>query len=750
MIKITTIRILVILPLLILSLCFCGGKTDTPKAPQTEKTGTNEGKTETTAVKTSAVPAYYTNLQKELKSAAGLDADIISFEHIINGTGAANFKEKTGAAYKPSRNEDPAIPVQCWIETGYGTQNACKYCHTNYLAQNKHGNNFAIGEDQVLFSFPTPNLNKINWRNVTHPQEILERLKAENIPVPQPDDPANLDYVRTDNWTAAYNAARPDGDTTWDNAKQKGKPFQLFPALNPKDLYPFNAENPTGNNTHGYIDAEGFVKDKTGAFTGWRAVNFFPYAIFTPLTGSVSGIYIRLPKPFMTKDGKIDMETYKKNLDLLERNIKMDIEAGDATAANYLGDAAKIAVQKGFYPVGTEFAHPLHYVDLNADAQSGKTLDGVKNNAADDYEFPGTRSKRVKEIRYMYKWKEVTLDDIDDPEIEDTFDRLAGKEWQGWIDNKAGWIISAYTENRKGELRPQTTEELLQCLGCHSSVGNTIDAVWSFQRKLPGNLGWQEMNYGHYSSADKTITKLNDYQNENIDGFERGELEYFYYSVVGADLFGVMPNEIKTELKTYVNKNNLTKELELKTPIDLIFDDDKLKSTPKEQRETILKERAAIMRHYAKSHAYLYKDPKTNEYYIKGSIFYPTPETMKANIAGYLRIVLDQSYNLGKGTFGSQPESIPFTFRSDGTTLDANNKIIPTGNIITSRPYGKDGVGTTPTKLAKTNKNGEPIDNKGNPINIETSPQNSPNHTKNKGTFDTMYNPIIKKKLKKK
>lgn len=705
------------------------------KSPQKQQQQVEKMKAEEKAA------PFYQLLLKELKEATKLEADIISYEHIAEGSGIADFEAHTGAEYKPSFNEDPAIPVQCWIETGYGTQNACKYCHTNFLADKKHGNNFPIGEDQVLYSFPSPNLNKINWKNVTHPQDITKRLQKEGIKIPRPDDPENLSYVRSDNWNFVYEKARPNGGTTWNNLKQKDHEFQMFPSLNPQNLFPFRAENPTDNNQHGYIDQDGFIRNKNDEYTGWRAVNFFPYALFTPLAGSVSGIYIRLPKAFMQKDGKVRISVYEKNLDLLLRNIKMD----NPPEQNYYGDAVNIPVKKGFYPVGTEFAHPLHYVDLNADGESGKNLNGLNNNKTPGYEFPGTRSKRVKEIRYMYKWKDVGLEDIDENEIEEKYPKVIGKEWQGWIDNKAGWILAAYIENREGNLRPQTTEELLQCLGCHSSVGNTIDAVWSFQRKLPGAAGWQEMSYGHYKKARADKTRLNDYKHENID---MGELEYFYYSVVGADLFGVMPDEIKTALKAYVKDNKLQKEIQLKTRPSLIFDDEKLKSTPRKKRIEILQERAKIMRHYAGSRSYLHYDADSGEHFIKGNIFYPTEKTMKANIAGYRRIVLDQSFNLGKNTFGTQPDTIPFTFRSDGTVKDGQNRIIPVGAVITSRPWGSDGIGITPTGLVKVNKNGEPVDAQGNVVDVEKEPQKALGHVSTGGTFDTLYTPVIKEKLR--
>ncbi|MBN1273130.1 MAG: hypothetical protein JXB26_12745 [Candidatus Aminicenantes bacterium] len=676
------------------------------------------------------------------EKATGLSAEVIFFENISAGIAPVDFEAHTGAVYKPSYNEDPAIPVQCWVETGYGTQNACKYCHTNHLAEKKHGNNLPLAEDQILYSFPSPNLNKVNWKNITHPEDINRRLKENGIEPILPENPENLDYVRTDNWRAAYHAARPDGDDTWNNLGQGNSEFQLFPALNPDNLFPYKPGDPTWGGEHGYIDEEGFVRNKEDIYTGWRAVNFFPYAIFTPLTGSVSGIYIRLPRDFMTKDGKINVEIYKRNLDLLEKNIKN--EAPEERF--YFGDAGNIEVIKGFYPFGTEFGHPLHYVDLNADGETGRNLDGVKTEKSFDYEFPGTRSKRVKEIRYMYKWKDVRLEDDEEEEASEQEAEepkyVIGKEWKGWIDNGAGWILAAFIENRSGDLRPQTTEELLQCLGCHSSVGNTIDAVWSFQRKIPGGRGWGEMDYGDYKKSSPGRTRLQDYEKPDAG---MGELAYFYYTVVGADLFGVMPEEIKRELLDYARKKNLGKKLGLTVEEELIFDDEALKTTDRERRKKILEERAEIMRHYALSQSYLALDAETGEYTIKGFIFYPLPQTMRSNIAGYRRIVLDQSFNLGKNVFGSQPESIPFTFRSDGTILDGEGNLIPLGAVIESRPWGEDGVGITPTGIVKVNEKGEPVDAEGNVVDINKEPEKAVGHVSTGGTFETRYNPIIKR-----
>jgi hypothetical protein len=661
----------------------------------------------------------------------GLDPELISAEDFLLGKAPLNFEARTGAPYKPGFNEEPSIPPQCWIETGYGTQNACKYCHTDYLSSIRHGNAFPIGYQQILYSFPSPGLNQILWQNIIHPQNIEKRLREEGIHIPDIND---VDYVRKDNWRPAFALARSNGNDDWVNSDDIHSDWAFFPALNPDYLFPYSDGDPTSGGTHGYIDKEGFVKNQFDIYTGWRAINFFPYAIFTPLTGSVSGIYIRLPEAFFSVDGEIDIDIYKKNLSILERNIK-----NQGTEEKYfLGDASGVAVKKGFYPVGTEFAHPLHYVDLKADGKTGVNLAAVSSKGNYDYSFPGTRSKRVKEIRYMYKWKDVDLDDIamDDHE-EDGFGEYIGKEGQGWVDNEGGWILAAYIEDRNGNLRPQTTEELVQCIGCHGNVGNTVDAVWSFQRKLPGEHGWREMDYGAYDASNPGYSRLQDYLHENSG---MGELGYFYYTVVGADLYGVMPDEVKTHILHYGRTNNLDNELGLLLPFELLFDDEQLKNLGQNERKAILLERQKVMRRFASDAAYLYKGADGEEY-IRGALLYPSEQTMKNNIQLYRKIVLDQSFNLGKDVFGTEPEHIPFTFRSDGKVLDAKGMPIPIGAVITSRPYNEDGEGYTPTGLVSVNENGEPIDMNGQAVGVEY--YRATGHVSKGGTFDMMYNPIL-------
>lgn len=664
---------------------------------------------------------------REALAATGLAPRAISLKAIHEGRAPEDFQPRTGAAYTPSFNEEPSIPAQCWIETGYGTQNACLYCHTNYLASIEHGNAYPLAEDQVLYSFPTPDLNKVLWRNTIFPEEIVARLEKAGITLPDLEDVA---YVRQDNWTPLYARVRADSDGRWVN--RAAEEFVLFPALNPKHLFPETPPDPTAGGKHGYVDGEGFVRDEQARYTGWRAVNFFPYGIFTPLNGSVSGIYLRLSEAFMQKGGAFDLKTYQQNLDLLERSIKNR----DVQERHYYGDAATIPVEQGFFPVGTEFAHPLHYVDLNADGQTGEAVDGVADPGAPAYEFPGTRAKRIKEMRYMYKWKSVGIGDIDDSAHYDGV--VIGNEGQGWIDNNVGWVLAGYIEDRQGQLRPQTTEEMMQCLGCHGMVGNTIDSVWSLPRKLPGDLGWREMAYGGYDSSQPDRTKLMEYCHK---GSDTGELGFFYRVVVGADLYGVMPEEIARELKQYAAEKQAT--LALRHEVDAVFDDHHLSHMPKDQRKSHLRDRQKVMRAFVEDRAYLQEDEDTGHLYIKGTLFYPSETTMKKNIQLYRKIVLDQSYNLGKDVFGTEEDNVPFTFRSDGSVKDASGRSIPVGEIIVSRPYDEAGVGTTPTGIVAVNEAGEPVDADGTPVDLEEHPEQVVGHISTGGTFDAMYNPIL-------
>ncbi|MBU1657970.1 hypothetical protein KKG72_02830 [bacterium] len=583
------------------------------------------------------------------------------------------------------------IPAQCYIETSYGTQNACLFCHTNAPARIKLGNTIPqagassfIGNLQLNYSFGSVNqftrsANINPWENTLFPQKLQEAFVKTGA------DDAKWDmqsYIRTDNWSEAY-AKRMGSSKEWDSGYSN--PYRLFPGLNPSNL-------PADDD--GYVRTpnteESFFEDDKGYNTGWRAVNFMPYGIFTPHTGSVSGIYIRLKEIFMQDEtGKANKQTYSQNLQLLEHAIQDRLEENDPKY--YYGKASSIKVERGLYPLGTEFAHPLHYVDVGADGSD-------KNISS----FGGTRSKRVKEIRYMYKYKmyypgEATIKEEDGP--------LYFNEKEGWMDNGAGWHMSGYIEDTQGSLRAQTPEELLQCIGCHSSTygldpeqftsgtGNAIDATWAFPRKFSGDLGWGEMNYLGYKS-DKNLSEdqtagrayLGDPMNKNAD---KGEYRYFLEHVVGASLYGVMPTSMETYIKSIVKIEN-----------GYSSDWPQLDTSSAQQLKFNQKLRLKLMREFTFKKDYLDEGG-----YIRGALVFPTLKESLNGAKGYRKVVATQRYSKGKDVFS---ETI-FTYKyyrqsSESYTHIDGKTLYKQGEVITERPYEHSetltkGVGTVATLI---------------------------------------------------
>lgn len=69
------------------------------------------------------------------------------------------------------------------------------------------------------------------------------------------------------------------------------------------------------------------------------------------------------------------------------------------------------------------------------------------------------------------------------------------------LDNGMGWLLQTFIEDRGGRLRVATFEEHLFCMGCHSSIGATIDKSFSFPRKVDGAEGWGYINLENMRDA---------------------------------------------------------------------------------------------------------------------------------------------------------------------------------------------------------------------------------------------------------
>lgn len=585
------------------------------------------------------------------------------------------------------------IPAQCYIETSYGTQNACLFCHSNAAAKQKLGSVLAqagfdpyIGNLQLEYAFGpadrfsiSPNIN--HWENTITPHKLDEAFAALGIDT---NDWDMQSYIKNDNWQEAYN--KKQGDLKITNSGIKDDPFRLFPALNPSALP---------------ADDDGFVRtqnsdealfsDSKGLNTGWRAVNFMPYGIFTPHTGSVSGIYIRLDPKFMRNtDGSYSLDIYKQNLELLEQAIQDRIENNET---HYIGGASNESLYKGLFPLKTEFAHPLHYVDVEADGTNSK--------------FPGTRSTHVKEIRYMYKWE---IRHTDEQVIKEENAPLYYNEKEAWIDNGAGWWMSAFIEDAQGSLRSQTPEELMQCIGCHSSkysfepaqftsgTGNTIDTVWSFSRKFAGELGWREMDYLGYkknphAKVDETAGEA--YRGDPINRDANiGEYRKFLNHVVGASLYGNMPKSMQSYLQGVITKVNGYSDNFPALEFESV-----------EQLKTIQEMRLKLIREFTAKKAYL-----NNEGYIQAALLYPTLEESLGGAKGYRKVVATQRYTKGKDYFGETIFTYKYFRDTNSSFTHIDGTTYEFGETITDRPYHTEetilrGVGKIETLIDEDSDN---------------------------------------------
>jgi hypothetical protein len=570
------------------------------------------------------------------------------------------------------QNPQPNIPAQCYIETSGGTQNACQYCHTDGLAESALGNNNPQSELQLAYSF-APAMSVNHWENTLFPEKLGQAVAAAR------QDPASWDmrdYIRQDDWSEAF--ARRGGDPRiWNSGDG---PYKLVPGLDPADL-PADADGfvRSSNPNHGdFFDGQGWN-------TGWRAVNFMPYGIFSPMTGSVSGIYVRLPRAFMqTVDGRYDLSTYEQNLDLLVRAIQDRLQSDDP--ATYLGAAGGVEVQVGLYPLGSEFAHPLHYVDAAADGSDPAISP-----------FPGTRSRRIKELRYLYKWYpfDPTKAPAQQEEEGGNLGNVLANPDQGWIENGAGWILAAYIEDRDGHLRPQDPEELMQCMGCHSGQGlyggfksgtaNTVDSTWALPRQFAGPLGWREMDYLGYRHSPEAGAQSTPGEASLGDPVNRttaeGEFRYFLDNVVGASLFGDMPQPIEDFLSQTVTLEN-----------GYSADWPALDTSDPGRLLAVQRLRQQLMRELTARGGHL--DGAGD---IEGALLYPPEEVALEGARRYRQVVVTQRYTLGKEVF---PET-PFTFRyyrpAEFGYAHFGGKPYQLGEVITDRPVDREGNGFVPT-----------------------------------------------------
>jgi hypothetical protein len=448
---------------------------------------------------------------------------------LVLGTGnLSHALEERGdpASLKARILHSPAayIPSQCYTKTRDeqgGVHNPCFSCHTRPRRPN------FINDSDLQLGYDFSEVPRTNpWKNLFKDR----RDAAATI-----GDEEVLTYVRSSNYLDARGRIVP--------ADRLGK----VPAHWDYD----------GNGTwEGFVpdarfvfDAEGFDRDAQGRLTGWRAFGYYPFpGTFWPTNGSTDDVLIRLPEAFRTGiDGKEELIVYKTNLAIVEAmlqekdvpidavdelalgGVDLDKDGKIATATKiayhwaplteqymwYVGKAldeqkaGRVHLAAGLYPEGTEFLHTVRYIDVN--------------EAGDNLLAP-----RMKEVRYARKRYWASYADLENlalKEIKEKHDfpdrlRTVRGNIEAGVSNGQGWTYAAMIEDSQGELRPQTYEELVFCVGCHGGIGANRDGIFSFHRKLDCAGAYQK---GWYHWSQKSLRGVPEPIRSD------GEPEYAFY-----------------------------------------------------------------------------------------------------------------------------------------------------------------------------------------------------------------------------
>lgn len=375
------------------------------------------------------------------------------------------------------KNEEAPVPPQCYTKTE-GVNNPCYTCHQRYNDRDTvyRSNKLDDGGIQGAYAFSEIGINN-QWKNLfTDKSEWVAEVSDETI----------LNYINQDNYSALKSSLEESG---WEG---------FIPDLE-------NFEN-----AGSAFDQQGFALDGSA----WVAFNYKPLpSTFWPTNGSTDDVVIRLPRAFRTIDGEYNQDVYMANLSLVELNLKQleqievdkldenilqkdingdHIYSSDVNTLNaqshYFGDAADHSIVPQQFPVGTEFMHSVRYV-------------GVDENS--NIVVP----KRMKELRYMKKIKELSESELDTRYATERKEKLM-EDLPSYVNrgdlglsNGLGWLISGFIEDYDGSLRPQKFEEQMFCMGCHSAIGTTVDSTFSFVRKVTGPKGWKYIDLNGMQDA---------------------------------------------------------------------------------------------------------------------------------------------------------------------------------------------------------------------------------------------------------
>lgn len=361
-------------------------------------------------------------------------------------------------------NQEAPIPPQCYTKTD-GTHNPCYTCHQSYDRDDERLNRVNDGGLQGEYQFSDVGIEN-HWSNLfVDRTEWIASISDEVISA----------YVAEDNYSSLRETLKKSG----------------FSGYLP-DLENFQ-------NARQAFDERGLALDGSN----WVAYNYKPFpGTFWPTNGSTDDVIIRLPSAFREVGGEFSRDVYYVNLSLVEINLKdlpettlwpiderklgVDLDRDGkfmkATRIlardHYVGDARSIVIETQQFPTGTEFLHSVRYVGVDEGGQ---------------IHVP----RRMKELRYMRKVNTLSRQKLESRYANERKEKRLGevpnyvRRGDEGFDNAYGWYLSGFIEDYEGELRPQTFEEQMFCMGCHSAVGTTLDSTFSFARKVPGASGWR-------------------------------------------------------------------------------------------------------------------------------------------------------------------------------------------------------------------------------------------------------------------
>ena len=359
-------------------------------------------------------------------------------------------------------NLEAVIPPQCYTRTE-GEHNPCYVCHQDKIPQRENVMN--DGGLQAEYSFSDLGLTN-HWENLFHDRsERINNISDEHI----------IEWINQDNYTELAQRLH--------DAKFEG----WIPDL--ENLHEASSA----------FDEHGFAKDGSH----WVAFNYKPFpSTFWPTNGATDDVMIRLSKQYRTNQaGEYSKDIYIANLAIVEAKIKglneitslpidenkvgIDLNGDEKLSViekiskldAYVGAASDFYIDTYIYPQGTEFLHTVRYIAVSDEGEI-------------------TQSVRMKEVRYMKKWQTFNKGTLARYYEEEGYEKEAGqlpsfsKLGDYGLDNGMGWSVQGFIENKNGRLRMASHEENLFCMGCHGSIGATIDKTFSFARKVDGAKGW--------------------------------------------------------------------------------------------------------------------------------------------------------------------------------------------------------------------------------------------------------------------